>query len=143
MVDNKTKKTTSKSKKKFFSAVGRRKTATAQVRLRPGKGKVLVNNLSIDQYFPGKINKKIYLEPLRTTNNLGKFQAAIKVTGSGKKAQLEAVVHGLSRALAKVDDSYKKILKKRGFLTRDDRMKERRKPGLAQSARAAKQSPKR
>lgn len=128
---------------KFYYAVGRRKTATAQVRILAGKGKILVNNLPIDQYFPGSINKKIYLEPLRTTNNLGKFHATIKVIGSGRNAQLIAVVHGLSRALAKVDDNYQKILKSHGFLTRDDRMKERRKPGLAQAARAAKQSPKR
>ncbi len=139
----KTIKKIKKLKKQFYYAVGRRKSATAQIRLWQGKGKILVNNLPIEQYFPGSINEKIYLEPLRTTNNLDKFHATIKVSGSGKNAQLIAVVHGLSRALAKVDDSYQKILKSRDFLTRDDRMKERRKPGLAQAARAAKQSPRR
>lgn len=143
-MSNKTKtKTRKQKKKKFYYAVGRRKSATAQVRLWQGKGKILVNNLPIDQYFPGETSKKIYLEPLRTTNNIDKFHATINVSGSGKNAQSEAVIHGLSRALAKVDESYQKILKSRGFLTRDDRMKERRKPGLAQAARAAKQSPKR
>lgn len=143
---SKTKKlteTTKKSKQKFYLTVGRRKTAIATVKLWEGKGEILVNDKPIGQYFPGEINEKIYIEPLRTTNTVGKIHATIKVKGSGKKAQLGAAVHGLSRALSQVDESYKKILKSRGLLTRDDRMKERRKPGLAQSARAGKQSPKR
>lgn len=130
-------------KSKYFWAVGRRKTARATIKLWKEKGEILVNGLPLHQYFPGAVNKKLYLEPLRITNTLGKIKATVKVQGSGKKGQLEAVLHALSRALAKMDDHYQKILKGRGFLTRDDRMKERRKPGLAQSARAAKQSPKR
>ena len=136
-------KKTRKKTPKYYWAVGRRKTATATVRLYEGKSKTTVNQKPIDQYFPGKINHKIYIEPFRTTNNVGKYYALIKVSGSGKKSQLGAVIHGLSRAFAKVSPDYKRILKNKDLLTRDDRMKERRKPGLAQSARAGKQSPKR
>lgn len=137
------KKQTAK-KSDFIYSVGRRKTARARIRLSPKKGPILVNDISIDKYFPLKVYKTNYLEPFRITETLDKYSATIKVEGSGKIGQLGAVVHGLSRALAKADQKkFRPILKKHGLLTRDARMKERRKPGLAQSARAKKQSPKR
>lgn len=143
---------------KYFEAVGRRKTATARVRLYPVTGKsnlklwdyklspgiIIVNKKPISSYFPGAENEKIYLEPFRTTNTLNNFSATVFVSGSGKTGQVEAVAHAVSRALEKVDkEKFRPILKKRSLLTRDSRMKERRKAGLAQSARAKKQSPKR
>jgi small subunit ribosomal protein S9 len=131
-------------KSNYIYSVGRRKTASARVRLYPKKGPILVNDVPIEQYFPLEVYKTFYLEPFRITDTQEKYSASIKVIGSGKTGQLGAVVHGLSRALAKADEKkYRPLLKKRGFLTRDPRMKERRKPGLAQSARARKQSPKR
>lgn len=125
-------------------SVGRRKTASARIRLYPKKGPILVNDMPIEKYFPLEVCKTYYLEPFRITDTLKKYSATIKVIGSGKTGQLGAVVHGLSRALAKVNqEKYRSILKKHGLLTRDPRMKERRKAGYAQSARAKKQSPKR
>lgn len=129
----------------FYLAVGRRKTASARVKLQVGgTGKFMVNKKPVEEYFSGEIAKSLYLEPLKITNNLGRFDVFVKVEGSGKSAQVGAVVHGLSRALDMVDkETYHLLLKKRGLLTRDARARERRKPGQAGRARAKKQSPKR
>lgn len=132
-----------KSKAKYIPAIGRRKTATARVRLYEKKGPIIVNDLPIKKYFPGEVNKTLYMEPFRVTNTLGKYSATIKVKGSGKNGQLGAVIHGTARALIKADENFRPILKKRGFLTRDSRKKERRKAGRAHKARAKKISPKR
>lgn len=131
------------SKAKYIAAVGRRKTANARIRLFAKKGTLMVNNVPIDKYFPGEICQKFYLEPFQITNTLGKYSANIKVIGSGRKGQLGAVVHGLARALVKVNKDFRPVLKKQGLLTRDPREKERRKAGLAHKARARKISPKR
>lgn len=146
----KTKETTKKeksfSKKRtgYTPAVGRRKSAIARVRLFKGKGKMLVNDLPINEYFSGEVAKVTYLEPFKLTKTSGKYYATIKVLGSGKQAQLEATVHGLARALDKENEElYHTVLKKAGLLTRDPRAKERRKPGLGGRARGKKQSPKR
>jgi small subunit ribosomal protein S9 len=141
MAERKRRKT---SKKKYISAVGRRKTATARVRLFKGKGKILVNNQPIGKYFPGEIAKVFYLRPFEATETVDKYYATIKVIGSGKNRQLEAVVHGLARALDKENkELYHLSLKKQKLLTRDYRMRERRKPGQMGRARKKKQSPKR
>lgn len=138
-----------KSKKslqaKYLAVLGRRKTATARVRLYPHKkGEIEVNGKPIAEYFPGKVAEASYLAPLRTCNAIGKYLITAKVTGSGKAAQLAAVVHGIARALVKLDEEkLRPVLKKRGFLTRDPRMKERRKAGTGGKARRQKQSPKR
>jgi len=138
------KKTKRGRKKSYIYAIGRRKTATARVRLFKGKGDLVVNKQPIEKYFPGEVNKIIYTKPFQATETEGKYYATIKVEGSGKNGQLGAVAHGLARALDKENpEVYHPLLKKAGLLTRDPRMKERRKPGLAQSARAKKQSPKR
>lgn len=132
------------AKKDFISSLGRRKTATARVRLYLKPGPILVNDTPVEHYFPGEINQTRYLSPLRLTSTADKFSATIKVSGSGKTGQLEAIVHGLSRALSKYDrDSYHQPLKAAGFLTRDSRAKERRKVGTGGKARRQKQSPKR
>jgi small subunit ribosomal protein S9 len=134
-----------KVKKNYVSAVGRRKTATARVRFYPTeKGEIEVNGMRIEEYFPGEIAKSKYIEPLRTSNLIGKNKITVKVVGSGKEGQLGAVVHGISRALVKFDEEkFRPILKKRGLLTRDPRTRERRKVGTGGKARRQKQSPRR
>ena len=141
----------------YYEAVGRRKNATARVRLyvpkaehsiingvTVAKGDMLINGRPSDVYFPGDIAKKVYLEPFRTTNTIGRFVTSIVVVGGGLAGQLGAVIHGISRALEKTDkEKFRPILKKRGFMTRDSRKKQRIKAGFAHKARARKQSPKR
>jgi small subunit ribosomal protein S9 len=141
----------------YYEASGRRKEATARVRLyvvkeqsievlgqQVEKGAIVVNGKSAEVYFPGEVYKKLYQEPLRTTNTASRFAIVIKTVGGGLVSQLGAVVLGMSRALEKVDkEKMRPILKKKGFLTRDSRVRERRKAGMAGKARAKKQSPKR
>lgn len=138
-------KTKTKTRKKVYVyAVGRRRTASARVRLFRGKGKNLVNNQPIEEYFPGEVAKVEYQKPFQVTDTLGKFYATIKVVGSGRKGQLDAIVHGLARALDKENkELYHFNLKKYKLLTRDARARERRKPGQMGKARKKKQSPKR
>ncbi|PIU33104.1 30S ribosomal protein S9 [Candidatus Woesebacteria bacterium CG_4_10_14_0_2_um_filter_39_14] len=138
-------KTNSKNKKKkaFVFTVGRRKTAVARIRLYHGKGETLVNDQPIAKYFSGEITKTFYQQPFTLTETLGKYYATIKVVGSGQRAQLGAVVHGLARALDKDNQSFHSVLKKNKLLTRDPRAKERRKVGQMGKARKKKQSPKR
>jgi small subunit ribosomal protein S9 len=130
-------------KSDILMGAGRRKTAIARVWLKQEKGPILINGKPIEEYFSGEAAKKIYEEPLRVVNRLGQFSGTIKLEGGGISAQLGAVVHGLSRALASYDPSFREILSKKKLLTRDSRMKERRKYGHAGKARKRKQSPKR
>lgn len=154
-----TKKETTKTAKEpsFYQAVGRRKESTARVMLYVTtgeevkvkdkilkKGEIMVNFRPVEKYFPGEVFQKTYLEPFRTTNTVGRFAVSALITGGGLSGQLGAFVHGVSRALEKADkEKFRSILKKKGLLTRDSRVKERRKAGFAQKARAKKQSPKR
>ena len=133
-----------KKKKKFIYALGRRKTAVARVRLFKGKGKSIVNNKPISEYFPSEKEEFFYSRPFRVTNTEGKYYMTIRVKGSGKSAQLDAIVHGVARALDKESrETYHDILKKNKLLTRDPRARERRKVGQGGRARKKKQSPKR
>mgnify|MGYP001587718147 FL=1 len=134
-----------KATKDFIYAYGRRKTATARVRLFEGKEPIVVNNQSIDKYWPGSILESLYMEPFRTTNTHSKYTATVRVLGSGTMAQIGSFIHAVSKALVQVNpERFKPILKKRGFLTRDPRMKETRKVGSSGSkARSKRQSPKR
>lgn len=128
----------------YHQAVGRRKEAIARVRIFPGQGQITVNGQLISEYFKGPIAQKAYQKPLELTKSLGKFSGSIKVLGGGVASQLGAVVHGLARALEVFDKvKNRPALKSAKLLTRDARVKERRKFGLAQKARAKKQSPKR
>jgi len=127
----------------ILMGTGRRKTAVARVWLRSEKGPILVNDKPIEEYFRSEVAKKIYEEPLRVVNRVGQFSGTIKLEGGGTSAQLGAVVHGLARALASYEPSFKETLSKKKLLTRDSRMKERRKAGHAGKARKRKQSPKR
>lgn len=123
--------------------VGRRKEAIARVRLSPGNGQTTINGKLITEYFPGPILQKLYSRPTEISKTIGKYMISVKVAGGGEKSQLDAVVHGIARAIAKAEPSLRTSLKREGLLTRDPRVKERRKYGLAQKARAQKQSPKR
>lgn len=136
--------TKTKSDKKYTSTHGRRKEAVARVRLYDGKGQFTVNGKPIEEYFPMAAHASLYMKPFKLTKTEGKYWATIKVAGSGTKGQLDAVIHGLSKALNDVKkDEFRPILKKAGLLKRDPRVKERRKYGRAQKARKGKQSPKR
>lgn len=123
--------------------VGRRKGAVARVRVIPGQGQITINGKPISEYFLGPLFQKLYQKPLEVTKTIGKYSISVKVEGGGKVAQLGAVVHGIARAIAKAEPSLRVALKKEGLLTRDARVRERRKFGNAQKARAKKQSPKR
>ena len=128
----------------FAVAVGRRKTATARVRVYKVAGDYIVNDKVVGQYFSGITNgSTLYNLPFVVTDTLGKYAVSAKVTGSGMRAQVDAVCHGIARALIKIDPEFRTLLKKQGLLTRDDRMKETRKMGTGGKARRAKQSPKR
>lgn len=145
------------AQKNYLFAVGRRREAVARVRLYENlpsdltwgnlavnKGDILVNEKAIADYFPGEVNRFRYTEPLRVANAQNKYTITIKVEGGGPSGQLEAVVAGLSNALAKADvENFRPILKQKGFLTRDPRVRERRKVGTGGKARRKKQSPKR
>lgn len=132
-----------KETKKYIYTVGRRKRSTARVRLFTGKGQIVVNEKPVDEYFKD-IPSVYFLKPFAVAKVEGKYYATVRVVGGGGKGQLGAFVHGISRALAKVDEGkYRSALKAAGLLTRDPRERERRKFGLAQGARARKQSPKR
>ncbi len=133
-----------KSKKyNGISVVGRRKEAVARVRISLGHGQITVNNKPVSEYFLGPVLQKLYQRPLELTKTIDKYSISIKVKGGGQVSQLLAVIHGISRVIAKQDPNLRTVLKKEGFLTRDARVKERRKYGMAQKARAKKQSPKR
>ena len=133
-----------KQNKDFTYAVGRRREAVARIRLYKGKGQSLVNKQPISDYFPGQLAQLAYTKPYKLTDNEGRYFATVRVVGGGKNGQLGAVIHGLSRALALIEEKkYRPILKKEGFLTRDPRTRERRKVGTGGKARRKKQSPKR
>lgn len=111
-------------------ATGKRKTAVARVWLRRGKGRFSVNNLTLDDYFNRETQRMIVKQPMRLTKSLNDFDVVATVKGSGKSAQADAVKHGISKALVLYnEEEYRSILKKAGFLTRDSRMKERKKYG--------------
>jgi small subunit ribosomal protein S9 len=126
-------------KEKYFAGIGRRKTAIAQVRLySPKKEKIdfIVNETPFEKYFPILEQQIIIQQPLKLTKSLNKFSVSIKVKGGGSKAQAEASRHGIARALLVWDSELKKKLKRAGFLKRDPRKVERKKPGLKKARRA-------
>ncbi len=119
-----------------YYGTGRRKKSIARVRLVPGEGKVTINDRSIDDYFGLETLKVIVKQPLVLTDTAGKFDAICKVVGGGFTGQAGAIRHGMARALLKADEELRTVLKKAGFLTRDPRMKERKKYGLKKARRA-------
>ncbi len=145
-------------KKEFISATGKRKEAVARVRLYQfvkeslswgdtpiAKGEMFVNEKPITEYFPSQVERHLYTEPLRITNaHQNNYAFTIKVSGGGHAGQLDAVIAGIANALQKLDtEKFRPILKKKGFLTRDARIRQRRMVGTGGKARRQKQSPKR
>lgn len=119
-----------------YYATGRRKTSIAKVWLVPGTGNITVNDKTLDEYFPIDTLKMIIKQPLVLTNTLDKFDVIAQTFGGGISGQAGALRHGIARALVKADQDLRPILKKAGFLTRDPRMKERRKYGLKKARKA-------
>lgn len=126
-----------KLKGKFIATIGRRKTATAKVRLyKNGSGTITVNGFNVDKYFHEEELLAIVNQPLKLTGLAKDFNITINVAGGGKKAQAEAARHGISRALLEVNVELRPSLKAKGYITRDARKKERKKPGLKKARRA-------
>jgi small subunit ribosomal protein S9 len=142
---------------KYYESVGRRKSSSAIVRLYiVGKqkevtigdvkiktGEIFINKKPISEYFPQEVSQNELLNPLKLTSNLERFAISAKIMGGGKMGQLDAFIHGLSRAIELSDTTHRPTLKKQGLLTRDARVKEKRKVGTGGKARRQKQSPKR
>ena len=124
------------SAKPYFYGTGRRKKSVARVRLYPGTGVVTINGRDIDDYFGLGTLKLIVNQPFGVTNTVGKFDIVANVNGGGFSGQAGAIRHGVARALLSADETYKPLLKKAGFLTRDPRMRERKKYGLKGARRA-------
>ncbi|MCR4670214.1 MAG: 30S ribosomal protein S9 [Saccharofermentans sp.] len=126
------------SNKVYFYGTGRRKDAVACVRLIEGSGKITINGKDIDEYFGLDTLKLIVRQPLEATGATGKFDVIAKAVGGGISGQAGAIRHGIARALVEADEeTYKATLKEAGFLTRDARMKERKKPGLKKARKAS------
>ncbi len=111
-------------------ATGRRKSAVARIRLRPGGGNITVNSRSIDDYFTRETARMVVNQPFELTETIGEYDVAVTVKGGGTSAQAQAVRHGITRALLLVDEKFRPSLKKAGFVTRDPREVERKKYGL-------------
>ena len=122
--------------KTSFNGTGRRKNSIARVRLVNGNGKITINNTDLNEYFGVETLKVIVKQPLDATNTLDKYDVIVKVTGGGISGQAGAIRHGISRALLEANSEYRPILKSNGFLTRDARMKERKKYGLKKARKA-------
>lgn len=154
-IETKEVNTKSLREKGYIFAVGKRKSAVARVRLYQTisnlkwgeieikKGDVYVNEQKIENYFKGDVFKSYYAKPFELTGTLGKFALTIRAAGGGQRSQLDAVVHGISKALSLINPENRSALKKEGLLTRDARVRERRKVGMGGKARRKKQSPKR
>ena len=130
------------SEQTYYGGTGRRKTSVAQVRLMKGEGVVIINGKPLEEYFSRKILQGVVLKPLKLANAESKYNAIVKVGGGGIAGQAGAISHGVSRALVKADENLRPVLKSNGMLTRDSRIKERKKYGLKR-ARKAKQYTKR
>lgn len=122
--------------KPYYYGTGRRKHSVARVRMYPGTGKININGRDIDEYFGLETLKLIVRQPMEITNTLGRFDIVCTVAGGGVSGQAGAIRHGVARALLQNGDEMRPILKKAGFLTRDPRMKERKKYGLKGARRA-------
>lgn len=123
-------------KQAYFSGTGRRKTAVARVRLMPGTGAIIINGIPFEELFTRLELRRRILQPLVDTESMGKYNIVVKVEGGGVSSQGGAVSHGIARALVEVDERVKGALRKSGLLTRDSRVKERKKPGLKRARKA-------
>jgi len=123
-------------KQEYFYGTGKRKTAVAQVRLLPGNGAIIVNGKPYEELFPRLEHRRMIVQPLLVTDSLGKYNAVVKISGGGISGQGGAISHGIARALIKADENLKPILRQHGLLTRDARVKERKKVGLKRARKA-------
>jgi small subunit ribosomal protein S9 len=123
-------------KQTYFHGTGRRKTAVAQVKLLPGSGAVIINGTPYEERFPDPNHQRTILQPLMVSECLNKYNAVVKVNGGGVSGQSGAISHGIARALIRADDHLKPVLRQNGLLTRDPRVKERKKPGLRRARKA-------
>jgi small subunit ribosomal protein S9 len=125
------------AKEVYFHETGRRKTAVAQVRLVPeGGGAVIINGIPYEELFPRFVHRQTIVKPLVLTESLSKYNVMVKVTGGGLSGQSSAIAHGIARALVSADESLKLVLRQNGLLTRDSRIKERKKAGLKRARKA-------
>ena len=124
------------AKQTYFYGTGRRKTAVAQVRLLPGNGALIINGVPYEELFSSHEHRRTILQPLLVTESLDKYNAMVKVNGGGVSGQSGAISHGIARALVRADENLKPILRQNGLLTRDPRVKERKKPGLKRARKA-------
>ena len=129
-------------KKTYYNGTGRRKSSVAQVRLLPGGGAIIVNGTPYEELFTRLAHRETIASPLVLTETMDKYSVMVKVAGGGISGQSGAIAHGIARALVEADNSLKPVLRQNGLLTRDSRVKERKKPGLRR-ARKAKQYTKR
>jgi len=127
---------------KSFYGTGKRKSSIARVWLKPGAGSITVNNKTLDEYFGRETSKMVIKQPLELTENVDKFDIYVTVSGGGDSGQAGAIKHGITKALLEVDAELRGVLKKAGFITRDSRIKERKKYGK-KAARASFQFSKR
>ncbi len=123
-------------KQSYFWGTGKRKTAIAQVRLTSGDGAIIVNGVLYEERFPRLEHRQAILRPLLVTENAGKYNAMVKVAGGGISGQSAAICHGIARALVRADENLKPLLRQNGLLTRDSRIKERKKVGLRRARKA-------
>ncbi len=124
------------SEESYVWGTGKRKCAIAQTRLFPGKGEIIVNDKPYQEAFPRIEHRRMIEHPLQATNTMGKFSITVKVNGGGRSGQAGAIRHGIARALAKENELFKPMLRQEGLLTRDSRIKERKKYGLKRARKA-------
>lgn len=123
-------------KQTYFHGTGRRKTAVAQVKLLPGNGAIIVNGKPYEEFFSSLEHQRTILRPLTITESASNYNVVAKVAGGGVSGQTGALTHGISRALVEANESLKPVLRQNGLLTRDSRIKERKKPGLKRARKA-------
>jgi len=124
------------AKQAYFYGTGRRKSAVAQVRLLPGNGAIIINGVPYEEIFTSPEHRRTILQSLLITESLSKYNTMVKVNGGGISGQSGAISLGIARALVKTDDNLKPVLRQHGLLTRDPRVKERKKPGLRRARKA-------
>ncbi|MCJ7831748.1 MAG: 30S ribosomal protein S9 [Dehalococcoidia bacterium] len=120
----------------YYAGTGRRKSAVARVRLTPGTGAIVINGKPLEEVFNRPSHQTLILKPFRVTENQDKFNAQVKVAGGGISGWAGAIAHGIARAMLKVDENLRKPLRQNGLLTRDPRVKERKKYGLKRARKA-------
>ena len=123
-------------KQNYYYAVGKRKTAVARVKLMRGTGSIMVNGVPYEERFPRPAHRRAILQPMVLTETADKYDVVVKVIGSGISGQGGAISHGIARALVRADEKLQPVLRKTGMLTRDSRVKERKKPGLKRARKA-------